>query len=83
MNIEEARQKLEDVAGNFYLARTSIMEAADAYGDARELKGHVDACGKRGPRIRAGGYLVATIPSPKCGDGWLCPQAKEIEEPGK
>ncbi len=31
MNIEEARQKLEDVAGNFYLARTSIMEAADAY----------------------------------------------------
>ena len=31
MTIEEARQKLEDVAGSFYLARTSIMEAADAY----------------------------------------------------
>ena len=76
MNVEEARQKLEDVAGSFYLARTSIMEAADVYGDARELKGHVDAC----QETSGNGY---DGPWHDCGDGWLCDVGKEIEELGK
>lgn len=45
-SVQETRQALEDEAGNFYLARTTIMDAADAYGDARELRGHVQACKK-------------------------------------
>ncbi len=64
--IQEARQKLEDVAGNFYLARTSIMEAADAYA----LAAHVDACGRVCSELDRLDAL--------CGDGWLCPQAREL-----
>ena len=47
-----------------------IMAAADAYGDARELKGHVKACQRVGPR-----KLVAQETPPACGDGWHCDKA--------
>ena len=70
MNVEEARQKLEDVAGNFYLARTSIMEAADAYA----LAAHVDACGRVCSELDRIDAL--------CGEGWYCEDGREIEELG-
>ena len=79
MNVEEARQKLEDVAGSFYLARTSIMEAADAYGAARELKGHVDACHDAAGRVSITGKGLGAK-FRECGDGWLCDVGREIEE---
>ena len=47
-----------------------VMVAADAYGDARELKGHVKACQRVGPR-----KLVAQETPPACGDGWHCDKA--------
>ena len=53
--------------------------AADAYGDARELRGHVGACEK----VINYGVKNETLSSPghtRCGDGWYCPDApvKEV-----
>ena len=50
----------------------ALMEAADAYGDARELKGHVDACGAATDTGFTG------IGAKWCGDGYLCDKAKEL-----
>ena len=52
-----------------------VMEAADAYGAARELKGHVDTCGAYQPV-----HPNAPESGPACGDGWICDKGKEIEE---
>ena len=53
---------------------TKFMAAADAYGDARELKGHVEACGKR----HGESFVV-----PDCGtEGWYCDRAPTPEQPG-
>ena len=49
-------------------------KAVMAYGDARELKGHVDACGAYQPV-----HPNAPESGPACGDGWLCDAAKGIE----
>ena len=68
MNTEEARQKLEDVAGNFYLARTSILEAADAYA----LQAHVDACAAMNSEKALCGTAWR-------GMVWYCDKGKEIE----
>ena len=46
--------------------------AADAYGDERELAGHVGACGKEPPR----GFQLKT-----CGVGWYCEAAPIKEQP--
>ena len=53
----------------------NITIAADAYGAARELKGHVDACGAYQPV-----HPNAPESGPACGDGWLCDGGKAIEE---
>ena len=49
-------------------AWAAYKDAADAYGDARELKGHVAACGKY---QLIDGYAVG----PPCGDKWYCEDA--------
>ncbi len=53
------------------------LDAARAYGDARELKGHVEVCGK----AVNFGVRNETLSSPghtRCGqDGWLCDKAKK------
>ncbi len=77
--IEEAREALEQDIREAYIEMLNerklevwladSMELADAYGAARELKGHVDACGVQGPR--------------RCGDGWYCEGAGEIEKLGR
>ena len=80
MNIEEARAALEAEQGECWHERSGaegrnhVMTKADAYGAARELKGHVDAC------TAATGFPdLDKVRS--CGlGGWLCDKAKEIEE---
>ena len=49
--------------------KRDIMAVADAYGDERELAGHVGACG-------VAGMTVGEHESTKvCGDGWYCEAA--------
>lgn len=86
MNVEEAREALK-AAIRVGLVGTelqiesktfALISCADAYGDARELKGHVEACGKANQ-----GGNPADGPE-YCGhDGWLCEQAQAIEQLGK
>ena len=52
-------------------AREQMKAAIRAYGAARELKGHVDACSMTTPWGEALKH---------CGDDWLCDVAREIEE---
>ena len=47
-----------------------IMAAADAYGDARELKGHVETCEAVG-----GVFPKDNKAWRHCGDGWHCEDA--------
>ena len=54
--------------------KAKTMEAADAYGAARELKGHVEACEAVPPD---------GVPVYHCGDGWLCDVGREIKELGR
>ena len=78
MNVEEAwagvtdTMILEDKRG---WSQVEIESAVRAYGAARELKGHVDACGRVCSELDRLDAL--------CGDGWLCEDAREIEELGK
>ena len=55
--------------------------AVHAYGAARELKGHVEACRNFIYGASVAGYASSQPMSEKvyCGDGWLCDTAKEIE----
>ncbi len=45
--IEEAREALEALLRSLTGTQAEVMEAADAYGDARDLKGHVNVCKER------------------------------------
>ena len=79
MTRQEAREKLEFAVSKMAdeqepmvpaKALRPIMAAADAYGDARELEGHVAACEERkgaGPQMA--GWSI------KCGDDWYCERA--------
>ena len=60
----------------------NITIAADAYGAARELRGHVDACHDAAGRVSITGKGLGAK-FRECGDGWLCAKAREIEELGK
>ena len=55
-------------SGSVAAERVAFLAAADVYGDARELKGHVGACGKY---QLIDGYAVG----PPCGDKWYCDTA--------
>ena len=58
-------------------AVTAVLAAADAYGDARELKGHVEACQESSaPHYGGGDYLRQH----KCGEDWLCKRGKELSD---
>ena len=49
MNVEDARAALESktrITAGSRSQHTEVMEAADALGDARELRGHLGACGR-------------------------------------
>ena len=46
MTIEETREALSCEVDSDNPPYKEIMRLADAYGAARELRGHVDACGK-------------------------------------
>ena len=60
-------------------AKEDMIAAIRAYGAARELKGHVDACeSTEGDRMVDGKYHIV-----HCGAGWYCGDAREIEELGK
>ena len=55
-------------------AKKDMVAAIRAYGAARELKGHVAACEAVPPD---------GVPVFHCGAGWLCDDAREIEELGR
>ena len=77
MNIEEAREALDKIRQKHSLgdagSESEVMEAADAYGAARELKGHVDAC-------KATNSEKALCGTAWRGMVWYCDVAREIEE---
>ena len=81
MNVEDARAALESktrITAGSRSQHTEVMEAADALGDARELRGHVGACVCAAyERDADGGYTGQTK---NCGDDWYCPDApvKEV-----
>ena len=56
------REELERIVKVVTTQRKPVMAAADAYGDARELKGHVAAC-------------QDCARTERLGDGWYCPKA--------
>ncbi len=75
---EEARAALRGWIDNPHRSKwvkAKTMGAADAYA----LTAHVDAC-ERYEWNDEQAYNVKRGAAPKCGDGWLCPQAKEIKE---
>ncbi len=78
--VEEARAALEALLQSLVGTQAEVMEAADAYGAARGLKAHVDAC-REWKAIEPGlepERVTATRPSGlKCGDGWYCDEAKK------
>ena len=53
-----------------------ILAAADVYGDARELKGHVEACEAVG-----GVFPKDNKAWRHCGDKWHCDRAPIKEQP--
>ncbi len=85
MTVEEARGELGLVTNIAAIKRMMItdLDAAqklmdgriDAYGDARELKGHVRVCGRY---AASGEHGAPPALGPKCGDGWYCDQAKKL-----
>ena len=54
-------------------AKEDMIVAIRAYGAARELKGHVAACGRVCSELDRLDAL--------CGEGWYCDVGREIEEP--
>ena len=83
MSIQEARQALEETIEQEQGSRETlgqyvnrVLEAADAYAQARALAAHVDACEKYG----GGAFGKSAV---DCGDGWYCEVAKEIEQLGR
>ena len=78
MTGQEARERLEDYVGHSVMLpeeRERIMAAADAVGDARELKGHVAACLKKQAATDARGPR-------SCGAGdaaWYCAEGKRLQ----
>ena len=75
MNSEEAWEAIKLTAGYEHGWESAVR----AYGAARELKGHVDACGHYQPLHQTPGLVGM---GKRCGDGWLCDDAGEIEELG-
>lgn len=81
MTVKEAYALLEryvvDHAPRLRLSQAEkaarIMRLGRAYGDARELKGHVDACGKY-KLVKKPGLVYHDYKTP-CGHGWYCDQA--------
>ena len=82
MKAEEAREALDKAIGQLLVlpshdqppllsGRSAVMAAADAYGDARELQGHVGACDETEFGLRCG--QVA-----QTGNHWHCPRGKEL-----
>ena len=63
------REALERAVTSWWSAGT-IMGLADAWGDARELKGHVKACEAVG-----GVFPKDNKAWQHCGDGWYCDRA--------
>ncbi len=87
MSIQEAREALMDqwFAPLIEHDGNKFAAALDAYGAARELKGHVDACKNFIYKNAVTQYASSQAFSEKryCGDGWLCDDAREIEELGR
>ncbi len=75
---EEAREALEALLRSLVGTQAEVMEAANAYA----LAAHVAACRDFIYKNAITQYASSQAFSEKrhCGDGWLCPQAKEIEE---
>ena len=83
-DVEDAQAALDGAARTLALTTESVeREMAwdeyqydrDAYGDARELRGHVGAC-----RVwRIPNQSWETVGQAKCGDGWYCPDAPAKE----
>ena len=73
MNVKDARQKLEEIVANSTLGGP-VMAAADALGDARELRGHVGACLKKKAATDARGLRSCGVGD----DPWYCAEAKEV-----
>ena len=69
--IKEAREKLKALARSIVATEAEVMTAADVYGDARELEGHVEACGWRTGDPETG-YS-------KCGEGVYCDEGKRLQ----
>lgn len=73
ITVDEAREALakrilRDVVGGVGSnQQLDLLDAADAYARASELKGHVDRCST----FEATFGEVAKM----CGDGWYCPSA--------
>ncbi len=93
--VEEARGELGLVTNIAAIKRTMITdldaaqklmdERIDAYGDARELKGHVRACGESWPHVSNPAYnrLQAEGKQTPCGtENWYCDKAKAIKQLG-
>ena len=84
MNVEDARAALESkarITAGSRSQHTEVMAAADALGDARELRGHVSAC----RNVLNFGVKNETLSSPghtRCGDNWYCLDAP-VKEPVK
>ena len=78
MSVEDAQAALERIVNNVLPHKhTGIMAAADALGDACELRGHLGAC-----RVwRIPNQSWETVGQAKCGDGWYCPDAPVKEPP--
>ena len=75
MNSQQARKKLEALVENSTTG-VDIMAAADAYGDARELEGHVAACTVFAS-VKEGGSIDYGV---TCSDGgWYCEEAKRLQ----
>ena len=84
-SVEDARAALESktrITAGSRSQHTEVMAAADALGDARELRGHVGACKKSkpgaSPSYEDDNATWWAEHRPECGHGWYCPDAKEV-----
>ena len=62
-----------------------VERAIDAYGDARALQAHVEACGKRDlmrevKKDRGKDRVFYGYHGNPCGDGWYCKRGKELAD---
>ena len=82
MSTEEAREALAKAErGLCYRASPGVMELADAYGAARELKGHGAECRRKtGERSDTDSTIHTNRALLYCGDGWYCKRALTIKE---